>query len=100
MMTKRRKFSPEFKARVVLELISGEKGLMQASRESSVAKIDDVMEIMLKIKSAWDQISVADREKGFALLAEKHGTGCVPPPGLLGDVGSMGLGFIKSSFFM
>ncbi|RVU34561.1 flagellar export chaperone FliS [Rheinheimera riviphila] len=47
--------------------------LMQASRESSIAKIDDVMEIMLKIKSAWDQISVADREKGFALLAEKNG---------------------------
>ncbi|OBP15410.1 flagellar export chaperone FliS [Rheinheimera sp. SA_1] len=47
--------------------------LMQASRESSVAKIDDVMDIMLKIKSAWDQISVADREKGFALLAEKNG---------------------------
>ena len=47
--------------------------LMQASRESNIAKIDDVMEIMLKIKSAWDQISVADREKGFALLAEKHG---------------------------
>jgi flagellar secretion chaperone FliS len=46
--------------------------LMQASRESSVAKVDDVMEIMLKIKSAWDQISVADREKGFAMLAEKH----------------------------
>ncbi|MBU1309951.1 MAG: flagellar export chaperone FliS [Gammaproteobacteria bacterium] len=46
--------------------------LMQASRESSVSKIDDVMEIMLKIKSAWDQISVADREKGFALLAEKN----------------------------
>ena len=47
--------------------------LMQASRESSMSKIDDVMEIMLKIKSAWDQISVADREKGFAMLAEKHG---------------------------
>jgi len=47
--------------------------LMQASRESSVAKIDDVIEIMLKIKSAWDQISVADREKGFAMLAEKNG---------------------------
>lgn len=36
MMTKRRKFSPEFKARVVLELISGEKGLMQASREYEI----------------------------------------------------------------
>jgi len=36
MTTKRRKFSPEFKARVVLELISGEKGLMQASREYEI----------------------------------------------------------------
>ena len=36
MMTKRRKFTPEFKARVVLELISGEKGLMQASREYEI----------------------------------------------------------------
>ena len=35
-MTKRRQFSPEFKARVVLELISGEKGLMQASREYGI----------------------------------------------------------------
>jgi len=32
-MTERRKFTAEFKAKVVLELISGEKGLMQASRE-------------------------------------------------------------------
>jgi transposase-like protein len=32
-MTGRRKFTAEFKAKVVLELISGEKGLMQASRE-------------------------------------------------------------------
>lgn len=36
MMTRRRKFSPEFKARVVLELISGQKGLMQASREYEI----------------------------------------------------------------
>jgi transposase len=36
MTTRRRKFSPEFKARVVLELISGEKGLMQASREYEI----------------------------------------------------------------
>jgi transposase-like protein len=35
-MTKRRSFSPEFKVRVVLELISGEKGLMQASREYGI----------------------------------------------------------------
>jgi transposase-like protein len=31
-MVERRKFSPEFKARVVLELISGKMGLMEASR--------------------------------------------------------------------
>lgn len=32
-MVERRKYSPEFKARVVLELLTGQKGLMQASRE-------------------------------------------------------------------
>jgi len=35
-MTHRRKFSAEFKAKVVLELISGSKGLMQASREYEI----------------------------------------------------------------
>jgi transposase-like protein len=35
-MAERRKFSAEFKAKVVLELISGEKGLMQASREYGI----------------------------------------------------------------
>ena len=39
--------------------------LMQASRESSPAKVDDVIEIMIKIKSGWDAISVDDRQKGF-----------------------------------
>ncbi len=36
MMTKRRKFSPEFKVRVVMELITGEKGLGEASREYQI----------------------------------------------------------------
>lgn len=35
-MVERRKFSAEFKAKVVLELISGQKGLMQASREYGI----------------------------------------------------------------
>ncbi len=35
-MTERRKFSAEFKVRVVLELISGKKGLMEASREYGI----------------------------------------------------------------
>ncbi len=46
------------------------KHLMLASRESSVEKIDDVIEIMLKIKSAWDQIPVSERELGFRMLAD------------------------------
>jgi transposase len=35
-MKERRKFDPEFKARVVLEMISGQKGLMAASREYGI----------------------------------------------------------------
>ena len=35
-MKERRQFSPEFKTRVVLELISGKKGLMEASREYQI----------------------------------------------------------------
>jgi transposase-like protein len=35
-MKARRSFSAEFKTKVVLELISGEKGLMQASREYGI----------------------------------------------------------------
>jgi flagellar protein FliS len=47
--------------------------LMQASRESNPAKVDDVIEIMIKIKSGWDSISIDDRQKGFQLLAERQG---------------------------
>jgi transposase-like protein len=35
-MTERRKFTAEFKAKVVIEMISGQKGLMQASREYGI----------------------------------------------------------------
>ncbi len=35
-MKERRTIRPEFKARVVLELISGKKGLMEASREYGI----------------------------------------------------------------
>ncbi|MDR7119203.1 flagellar export chaperone FliS [Rheinheimera soli] len=47
--------------------------LMQASRESNPAKVDDVIDIMIKIKSGWDAIPVEDRQKGFQLLAERQG---------------------------
>jgi len=46
--------------------------LMQASRESNTVKIDDVIEIMIKIKSGWDAIPLEDRQKGFQLLAERQ----------------------------
>lgn len=36
MSRKRRSFSAEFKAQVVLELLSGKKGLMEASREYGI----------------------------------------------------------------
>lgn len=45
--------------------------LILASRENSVEKISEVMELLLTIKSAWDQISVADREKGYQLQMQR-----------------------------
>lgn len=45
--------------------------LILASREKSIAKLDEVMEILLTIKGAWDQIPVADREKGYQLQAQR-----------------------------
>jgi len=41
--------------------------LSVASREQSQTKIQEVMDLLLTIKSAWDQIPVADREKGYAM---------------------------------
>ncbi|EIW90259.1 flagellar protein FliS [Alishewanella agri BL06] len=45
--------------------------LILASREKSIAKLNEVMEILLTIKGAWDQIPVADREKGYQLQAQR-----------------------------
>ena len=42
-----------------------------ASRDLDIAKIDDVISIMVTIKSAWDQISVADRETGYSMQAQR-----------------------------
>lgn len=42
-----------------------------ASREMSIEKVEDVMGLLLTIKSAWDQISVQDREKGYELQAQR-----------------------------
>lgn len=55
-MPKKRTFSAEFKARLVLELISGEKGLMQASREYGIK--DAVL-------SRWRQDFIANASQLF-----------------------------------
>lgn len=41
--------------------------LTLASREQSIAKITDVMDILLTIKSAWDQIPPAAREQAYEI---------------------------------
>lgn len=46
--------------------------LIQASREKSIAKLDDVMGIMLTIKSAWDQIPVGARQEGYEMQSQKQ----------------------------
>src|SRR5512139_251252 len=56
MTKKRRSFSAEFKARVVLELLTGDKGLMEASREYGIK--DTVL-------SRWKQEFVARASELF-----------------------------------
>ncbi|KKO47044.1 flagellar protein FliS [Arsukibacterium ikkense] len=46
--------------------------LIQASRDKSISKLDEVMEILLTIKGAWEQIPPAAREEGYALQAQKN----------------------------
>jgi transposase-like protein len=63
-MTKaRRIFSAEFKTRVVLEMISGEKGLMQASRE---------YEIKDTVLSRWKQEFLERAPQLFEAPQENH----------------------------
>jgi transposase len=61
-MTERRSFTPEFKAKVVLELISGTKGLMQASREYGIK--DSVL-------SRWKQEFIERAPQVFAQVKSK-----------------------------
>lgn len=61
-MTNRRQFSPEFKAKVVLEMISGEKGLMEASRE---------YEIKDSVLSRWKQEFVERAPQVFQQAGKK-----------------------------
>lgn len=48
--------------------------LILASREKSTEKVDEVVELLLTIKGAWDQIPVSDREKGYELQAKRQQT--------------------------
>lgn len=41
--------------------------LSLASREQSIEKINDVIDLMLTIKSAWDQIPPSAREKAYQM---------------------------------
>lgn len=44
--------------------------LIVASREMDANKVQDVMDLLLTIKSAWDQISVADRETAYNMQSQ------------------------------
>lgn len=44
--------------------------LTSASRHNDIEKVDTVIELLITIKSAWDQIPVQDREKGYVMRQE------------------------------
>jgi transposase-like protein len=70
-MVERRRFSPEFKARVVLELLTGKKGLMEASREYGIK--DTVLsrwkqEFIERAAMVFEQPKLDGQEKEIAEL--------------------------------
>ena len=77
MPRKRRSFSAEFKAQVVLELISGKKSLMEASREYNIK--DTVLsrwkqEFVAKATQVFEQPQeVQEKEARIAELERKVG---------------------------
>ena len=75
-MVERRKFSPEFKARIVLELISGKKGLFEASREYGIK--DHVLsrwkqEFVQRAPQLFEQVRPSSQEKEVAELEQMIG---------------------------
>jgi len=42
-----------------------------ASRDLDTEKLDDVINLIVTIKSAWDQIPVTDRQKGYEMQAQR-----------------------------
>lgn len=70
-MVERRRFSPEFKARVVLELLTGKKGLIEASREYGIK--DTVLsrwkqEFIERAAMVFEQPKLDGQEKEIAEL--------------------------------
>ena len=75
-MRERRTFNAEFKAKVVLELISGKKGLMEASREYGIK--DSVLsrwkqEFIERAAQVFEQPKVEEHEKEVAELEQMIG---------------------------
>lgn len=75
-MKERRTFSAEFKARVVLELISGKKGLMEANREYGIK--DTVLsrwkqEFLERAAQVFEQPKANDQEARVAELERMVG---------------------------
>lgn len=76
MSKPRRQFTAEFKTRVVLEMISGEKGLMQASREYEIK--DTVLsrwkqEFLERAPQVFEAPQVDDQSKKIAELERMVG---------------------------
>jgi transposase-like protein len=76
MSKARRQFNAEFKTRVVLEMISGEKGLMQASREYGIK--DTVLsrwkqEFLERAPQVFEPAQVDDQSKKIAELERMVG---------------------------
>ncbi len=76
MRKQRRQFNVEFKTRVVLELISGEKGLMEASREYGIE--DSVLsrwkqEFLERAPQVFEPPKVEDQSEKIAELERMVG---------------------------
>ncbi len=75
-MPDRRKFSAEFKTKVVLEMITGKKGLMEASREYQIK--DTVLsrwkqEFLERAKQVFEKPEPKEHEKEIAELERMIG---------------------------
>lgn len=47
----------------------------EAGIQMDVSKIDEVIQLLVTIKSAWDQISESEKQKGYELQAQRDAAG-------------------------